>query len=115
MTNEKRTKSIKIKVTENELLDLNDLKEKSGYSALAVYLREVGLQQKISSKKDYPKVDPDLLFQLSGIGNNINQIARQVNSSELKPRDAMQIIAVLTSISSQLDNVRHDWTVGNDR
>ena len=114
MTNEKREKSIKIKVTEKEFFELNEIKNKSGYSALAVYLREVGLEQKISSKKDYPKVDPDLLFQLSGIGNNINQIARQVNSSDIKASDAMQIIALLSSIDKQLDNVRAMWTVKND-
>jgi hypothetical protein len=113
MTSEIRTKSIKIKVTESELYILNDIKEKSGYSALAVYLREVGLQQKISPQKDYPKVDPDLLFQLAGMGNNINQIARQVNSSELKPSDAMQIIVLLSSIDHHLGNVRTELTVND--
>jgi hypothetical protein len=114
MTAKIRTKSIKIKVTENEFSELNDLKEKSGYSALAVYLRETGLNQKVSPKKDYAKIDPELLFQLSGMGNNINQIARQVNSSELKARDAMQIIATLASIDTQLSNVRAAWSVNND-
>lgn len=112
--NNTRTKSIKIKVHESELNELNDLKDKSGYSALAVYLREVGLNQKVSPKKDYAIVDPKLLHQLSGIGNNINQIARQVNSADLKSGDALSIIALLTSIDTQLNAVRAYWTVPND-
>lgn len=111
MTNSIRNKSIKIKVNECELSELNELKDKSGYSALAVYLRETGLAQKVSPKKDYAKVDPDLLFQLAGIGNNMNQIARRVNSSDIKPADTMKIVTLLTSIDREITKLKETRSV----
>jgi hypothetical protein len=110
MTSEKRSKSIKIRVTENEFSELNDQKERSGFSMLAEYMRSVSLGLDISAKKEYPKIDPSLQRQLSGIGNNINQIARQVNSSDLKAGDAMQIIGYLSSIDRTLEKIRNDWS-----
>ncbi|WP_350669560.1 plasmid mobilization relaxosome protein MobC, partial [Pseudoalteromonas sp. 43-MNA-CIBAN-0464] len=49
--------------------------------------------------------------QLSVIGNNINQIARQVNSSEIKAGDSLQIISYLSSIDENLKQIRQSWSV----
>lgn len=111
MTDEKRTKSIKIRVTENEFSALNELKEKSGFSMLAEYMRSVSLNLELSAKQEYPKIDPVLQRQLSGIGNNLNQIARQVNSSEFKAGDCLQIISYLASIDNNLKQISQNWSV----
>ena len=109
MSAEKRNKSIKIRVTEDEFLKLNEKKVKAGFSMLAEYMRSVSLELKTQTKNEYPKIDPALQRQISGVGNNLNQIARQVNSSELKPSDSMQIISYLSSIDRTLEKIRGDW------
>jgi|TARA_R110000796_G_C14557844_1_gene434545 hypothetical protein len=111
MTDEKRTKSIKIRVNESEFSALKSQKEKAGFSMLADYMRSVSLNLEVSVKKEHPKVDPVLQRQLSGIGNNINQIARQVNSSEIKAGDSLQIISYLSSIDENLKQIRQSWSV----
>jgi hypothetical protein len=110
MSDEKRNKSIKIRVNESEFSQLNELKEKAGFSMLADYMRSVSLNLEVPAKQEYPKIDPALQRQISGIGNNINQIARQVNSSDLKAGDAMQIIGYLSSIDRTLEKIRNDWS-----
>ncbi len=110
MTDEKRNKSIKIRVNESEFSALNKQKEKAGFSMLADYMRSVSLNLEMSVKQEYPKVDPVLQRQLSGIGNNINQIARQVNSSEIKAGDSLQIISYLASIDKNLKQISQSWS-----
>lgn len=111
MTDEKRTKSIKIRVNESEFSELNNQKEKAGFSMLADYMRSVSLNLEVSAKQEYPKVDPVLQRQLSGIGNNINQIARQINSSEIKAGDSLQIISYLASIDKNLKQISQSWSI----
>ncbi len=61
-------------------------------------------------KKRQPKpvinVDTDLLFQLSGIGNNINQISRRVNQC-----DRFDVVIELRSIEIQLERLLHAYEV----
>nr|WP_075519122.1 plasmid mobilization relaxosome protein MobC [Moritella viscosa]SHO18154.1 Putative uncharacterized protein [Moritella viscosa] len=73
----KRERIIKIRVTENEYLEL---KQKSTKPRLAEWMRESCLGIASSKRKQkVPSVDPALLRQLSAMGNNLNQIARQIN------------------------------------
>ncbi|MBF4396028.1 MobC family plasmid mobilization relaxosome protein, partial [Vibrio anguillarum] len=53
-----------------------------------------------------PNVDPALLRQLSGMGNNLNQIARALHNQDWKPVDRVQIIAVLSSLQRELNLIR---------
>ena len=115
MNSEKRTKSIKIRVTEDELSALNALKSQAGFSMLAEYMRSVSLGLDVQRKKEYPKVDPALLRQISGIGNNINQIARQINASKETPINAMQMISYLSSIDRALAKIRDNWSIPDAR
>ena len=111
MTSEKRTKSIKIRVNESEFLALNSQKEKAGFSMLADYMRSVSLNLEVSAKQEYPRVDPILQRQLSGIGNNINQMARQINSSEIKAGDSLLIISYFASIDKNLKQISQNWSI----
>lgn len=115
MTDEKRTKSIKIRVNESEFSALNNQKEKAGFSMLADYMRSVSLGLDVQRKKEYPKVDPVLLRQISGIGNNINQVARQINASKETPINAMQMISYLASIDRTLAKIRDNWSIPDAR
>ena len=61
--------------------------------------------------KRYQKTDPDLLLELSKIGNNLNQIARALNiiknadPQEQRKLDIFSIFSVLKSIQTDLEQV----------
>ena len=46
--------------------------------------------------------DPELLRQLAAIGNNLNQIARVLNSAGLSPGDHIGLLAELAAIQREL-------------
>ncbi|MCL0469560.1 MobC family plasmid mobilization relaxosome protein, partial [Klebsiella pneumoniae] len=51
------------------------------------------------------------LRQLAGMGNNLNQIARRVNSGEWGPLDRLRIIAELSAIGRELEELHHDHQI----
>ena len=61
--------------------------------------------------KRYQKTDPDLLLELSKIGNNLNQIARALNiiknadPQEQRKLDIFSIFSVLKNIQTDLEQV----------
>lgn len=94
----KRTKSIKIRVTENEI---SDLRARSTKPKLAEWMRELCLDQE--PRKEIPKADPELIRHLGMIGNNLNQIARKLNS--YKPVHQAEILAELKSLSLEMERL----------
>ncbi|WP_369012037.1 MobC family plasmid mobilization relaxosome protein (plasmid) [Erwinia pyrifoliae] len=54
-----------------------------------------------------PSISPALLRQLAGMGNNLNQIARQVNAGGCTGHDRVQVVAALTAIDAGLERLRH--------
>lgn len=78
MTVGKRDKSIKIRVTDEELAKLNANK---GRAELARWLREIGLDgsggRQHVVKHELP---PEVVRILAGIGANLNQVARTLNA-----------------------------------
>ena len=106
----RRTKTIKIRLFEEELARLNELKT---HSYLAVWMRESCLaEKKKNRRKPAPKVDPSLLRQLAAIGNNVNQIAR-ITNSRTDLLNAISIIAALHSIKEELELLRGDYACKN--
>jgi hypothetical protein len=102
-----RQKSIKIKVTEDEFLKLNSLKTEK---QLAPWMRKICLSEKVNSRTPPPKTDPQLLFEVAKIGNNINQIARQINTlikSEQR-LDAVKILLELNHINEFITSLTND-------
>jgi transcriptional accessory protein Tex/SPT6 len=88
-----RKKEIKIRLSIDEFNRLNELKTKTH---LAAWMREFCLNEvSVASKK----ADPKLLRQIAGIGNNINQIARAVNTQNLST------LYQLGQIQKQLDEI----------
>lgn len=95
----KRTKSIKIRLTEAEHLAL--LEKKQG-KELATWLRKLGL-----GDTTRPKYNSDLVRQVIRIGTNINQIARAVNQSSNSgsPIDKARVALELNIIRHQLNSL----------
>lgn len=82
---EKRTKEIKIRMTETE------------------HQRLLGLGEHTSRKRPVPEVAPELLRQVSGMGKNLNQIARRLNKSDsLTPSERVSLLSILSSLDRQL-------------
>jgi hypothetical protein len=100
---EKRTKSVKIRLFESELVELNELKTGN---ELATWMRETCLAKKSKRRNAPVSVDPLLLRQLAAIGNNLNQLARLANSKGMSAIDSVQVINALSQIQSELEKVR---------
>ena len=100
----KRLKAIKIRVSEEELASLRAGCPKA---QLAEWMREHCLGFSQSRRATTPTVDPVLLRQIAGIGNNLNQIARRVNGGQWSPQDKVSVMAALMAIDAGLERVRH--------
>lgn len=96
----KRERVIKIRVTAEELARLKGL---SGDERLAEWMRSQCLGNAAGRRRTpIPKADPALLRQIAGIGNNLNQVARRVNSGEWGAVERVQVIAVLMAMERAL-------------
>lgn len=99
-----RDNVIKVRVTDAELALL---RERMVGGELARWMRETCLSVESDVVHvDVPPVDANLLRQLAAIGNNVNQIARQVNSQTINPADAIQILTSLRGITNALHQLR---------
>lgn len=74
----KRQNVIKIRVSDDELAALREMKT---CTELARFIRESILQGETVVRTKAPAVDPQLLRSLAAIGNNVNQIARRLNKN----------------------------------
>ncbi|PAU70306.1 MobC family plasmid mobilization relaxosome protein, partial [Vreelandella alkaliphila] len=86
-----REKVIKVRVTDEEYVAL---KQRSAKPRLAEWMRETCLDtngQRKSRSQPRSSADPALLRQLAGIGNNLNQIARRVNSGQWGPLERVHV------------------------
>jgi hypothetical protein len=100
---EKRTKSVKIRLFESELTELNQLKTGN---ELARWMREVCLNKKTKRRNAPIDVDPLLLRQLAAVGNNVNQLARLANANGMSAIDSIEIVSVLHDIKAELEALR---------
>lgn len=109
--NKKRTESVKIRMFPEEKEELKKLAEPF---PLAEWMRTVCLGQPVKRRrKELPKIDPKLLRQLSGIGNNVNQIARQLNSLS-QGFDKVYFMTQLLAVEEELKLIREAVEDGSD-
>ena len=90
-----REKFIKIRVSPDEK---SEIEKRAGGNDMSSFIRQVLLDQPIAPQE--PKVkkvihtaDPELIRAVNRIGNNINQIAKQVNAT--KELDNAVLVALL--------------------
>lgn len=112
---DKRTKSIKIRVTDAEFEQLNANK---GRAELARWLRELGLESGAGRREIvHHQLPPEVVRNLAGIGANLNQIARILNtkvkagagSESLTNLDLMtQLVATERALNSVRELIRRD-------
>ena len=106
----KRTRSIRIRLTDEEHEQLRRRKQQP---RLAAWIREHCLAADVAPVHRVPRIDPSLQRQLAGIGNNINQIARRINSSDWATLDQVRVLTHLVAIERELARLKID--AGHDR
>ena len=106
----KRQKEIKIRLTDEEHQALLDRCTKA---SLATWMRENCLSEKRTKQSEVVEVNPQLLRQLAGIGNTLNQIARIVNQKAKTdtPLDRIAVIAALAGIEQELKLIHYDHKI----
>ncbi len=105
-----RTKSVKIRFSEEELNQIN-LRLPENIER-AVWLRQLALGEPIQREKlkrkrkraAPPKADPKLIMEIGRIGNNLNQIARWCNQHK-STTDVIQVVALLVKIEQELSGL----------
>ena len=73
-------------------------------------MREHCLDAPVPIVNQVARIDPALLRQLAGIGNNINQIARAIHLSQWKDIDQVKALAHLVSIKQEISRLRIEAT-----
>ncbi|MCV5554256.1 MobC family plasmid mobilization relaxosome protein, partial [Escherichia coli] len=53
-----------------------------------------------------PTLAPPLLRQFASVGNNLNQIARKINSGQWSGHDRVHVVAALMAIEGELRQLR---------
>lgn len=104
----KRTKEIKIRLTDDEH---SALIARATSPKLAEWVRETCLDTRKPAARKIPLVDPQLLRALAGIGNNVNQIARLLNTDPLFTRT--KLYELLITIERDMKEIREEFT-GDD-
>ena len=106
-----RKRYIQIRVTDDEL---EQIKQRSGNVSTSTFLRQTALDQPITqpptpSREIIHKCDPDLIREVNRIGNNINQIAKQLNQgTELSNAVLIALLNLQTSLDEVVQRVMKD-------
>ena len=108
-----RKKWLKIRVSDDELLDI---KKRAGSHDMSAYVRSVILDQPIAApepkhKKIVHSADPELVRAVNRIGININQIAKQTNAGQ---EVGSAVLVALLDLQTTLDKALAS-SVNDDR
>jgi lactate dehydrogenase-like 2-hydroxyacid dehydrogenase len=117
-----RTFKVRLSESEYQLLDSNNpygsiaklLRQAAVEKATKIYNSQADDDQKIKSAKvvesSYSKTERTLILELGRIGNNINQIAKAVNTdiAGIGAFDKVKLLHLLISIDQQLRELRPD-------
>ena len=117
-----RTFKVRLSESEYQLLDSNNpygsiaklLRQAAVEKATKIYNSKAEDDQKIKSTKvvesTYSKTERTLILELGRIGNNINQIAKAVNTdiAGTGAFDKVKLLHLLISIDQQLRELRPD-------
>lgn len=94
------TKSIRVNLRFNDE-EINQLKEKAGDRPLASFCRDASLGVRIRRPKKptrYQHYPPEVVRQLSAIGNNLNQITRLAHVA--KKSNALELVALIEAVNA---------------
>ncbi len=104
-----REKRVEVKLSTEEYEALKN----ANTASIARFLRESALSAVNKEETQIPqftKLDRDFLLELSRIGNNINQIAKAINTDIAadRPIDAARLLHLLIGIDQVVRELRND-------
>lgn len=106
-----RDKVIKLRFTQAEYEKLTN----NVQMPLAIYCREKALDNLIVRRISPPKVDPKLLRQLLGIGNNLNQITKLANQkNQYSNFDVLALLGDIAEIRQAMTELVKHYTAQKD-
>ena len=101
----RKAKRIDLRVTEDELSSIHALCNQAKITRSAYIL------QSVLNKKVLTHIDAQVVFQLRKVGNNINQITKQVHIIskfvDNKEKDLPEILKELSSMREQIEVISH--------
>ena len=117
-----RTFKVRLSESEYQLLDANNpfgsiaklLRQSAVDKATKIYNSKADDAEKIKSTKivesSYSKTERNLILELGRIGNNVNQIAKAINTdiAGTGTVDKVKLLHLLISIDQQLRELRPD-------
>ena len=117
-----RTFKVRLSESEYQLLDANNpfgsiaklLRQSAVDKATKIYNSKADDAEKIKSTKivesSYSKTERNLILELGRIGNNVNQIAKAINTdiAGTGTIDKVKLLHLLISIDQQLRELRPD-------
>ena len=107
-----RDKVIKLRFTQAEYEKLSS----NVQMPLAVYCREKALDNMIVRRIPPPKVEPKLLRQLLGIGNNLNQITKLANQkNQYGDFDVLALLGDIAEIRQAMTELVKYYTAQKDK
>lgn len=110
---ELRTERLNIRLTPSEYEKLSRKADEHSLP-MATFLRDriLELSPPVERVHDLPKVDRELIRQINGIGNNINQITKNLNSqiAEYRQFDIVTLHQQLARIADVLENIERHYT-----
>jgi hypothetical protein len=105
-----RTQRIELRVSQIELLALQDRAEQTG-KTLSAYLRTQGLLRPIQQRRS--EVSVKTYTELGRIGNNINQLTHLAHLAQLEGNSNLPDCQVLVELNEFLHQVRREIAVGS--
>jgi len=96
----KLSSSINLKLTEGDFKKVREKAEKLGLKATQ-YARQMVLNGKVKSR--FTLEELDLMRKLSGMANNLNQLAKKANQAGFKPAERV-LIGFVIEIKKLLDD-----------
>ena len=117
-----RTFKVRLSESEYQLLDANNpfgsiaklLRQSAVEKATKIHNSKADDDEKIKTTKivesSYSKIERELILELSRIGNNVNQIAKAINTdiAGTGTFDKVKLLHLLISIDQQLREIRPD-------
>lgn len=117
-----RTFKVRLSESEYQLLDTNNpfgsiaklLRQSAVEKATKIHNSKADDDEKIKTTKivesSYSKIERELILELSRIGNNVNQIAKAINTdiAGTGTFDKVKLLHLLISIDQQLRELRPD-------
>lgn len=103
-----RERRFELLFNEKEWLTMIDNFQKSGIKSLASYVRFCisGVDKPAMKKKPRKTIDEKLMGQTKRIGNNINQLARKVNSGEYSPQSEELLYRLQLALNNMEKTIR---------